>query len=206
MRGLKEVALLPSTVAPCCERCVAVRVQRTRPRGWQCCCFVITFMFVCAVMRTKWEGVWWHARTFSMTGLHTRGAGGLPRSLPNRSLCGRGPLHHYFYLSLVSEAVVGCHFVFLDRTQLHTTVGRTPLDEWVARRRDLYLTTHNTHNRQASVPPGGIRTHNLSRRAAADIRLDRAAIGTGGCHPLTMTNQPANCNLDSIVVTDRLTA
>ena len=37
---------------------------------------------------------------------------------------------------------------FLDETQRHTTVGMTPLDEWSARRRDLYLTTHNTHNRQ----------------------------------------------------------
>jgi hypothetical protein len=37
---------------------------------------------------------------------------------------------------------------FLDHTQRRTTVGRTPLDEWSARRRDLYLTTHNTHNRQ----------------------------------------------------------
>jgi len=33
----------------------------------------------------------------------------------------------------------------------HTTFGRTPLDEWWARRRDLYLTTHNTHNRQISM-------------------------------------------------------
>jgi hypothetical protein len=190
MCGLKEVALLPSTIAPCCERYVAVRVQRTRPRGWQCCCFVITFMFVCTVMRTNWEGVWWYV---SMTGLHTRGAGGLPRGLPTRSLCGRGPLHHYFYLS-VSEAVVGCHFI-LDHTQRRTTVSRTPLDEWVARYRDLYLTTHNTHNRQASMPPGGIRTHNISRRVAADLRLDRAATETGGFYSLPMTNQPANSNL-----------
>jgi len=36
---------------------------------------------------------------------------------------------------------------FLDRTQRRSTVGRTPLDEWSARRRDLYLTTPNTHNR-----------------------------------------------------------
>jgi hypothetical protein len=41
---------------------------------------------------------------------------------------------------------------FLDHTQRRSTVGRTPLDEWSARRRDLYLTTHNTHNRQASMP------------------------------------------------------
>ena len=36
---------------------------------------------------------------------------------------------------------------FLDLTQRRITVGRTPLDEWSARRRDLYLTTHNTHNK-----------------------------------------------------------
>jgi hypothetical protein len=29
----------------------------------------------------------------------------------------------------------------------HTTLGRTPLDEWSSRRRDLYLTEHNTDNR-----------------------------------------------------------
>ena len=53
----------------------------------------------------------------------------------------------------------------------HSTLGRNPLDEWPARRRDLYLTTHNTHNRQTSIPPSGIRTHNPSKRAAADPRL-----------------------------------
>jgi len=34
-----------------------------------------------------------------------------------------------------------------DHTQRRTTVGRTPLDEWPARRRDLCLTTHSTHDR-----------------------------------------------------------
>jgi hypothetical protein len=48
----------------------------------------------------------------------------------------------------------------LDHTQRHTTVGRTPLGEWSAHRRDLYLTTHNT-----------IQPHNISRRTAADLRL-----------------------------------
>ena len=43
--------------------------------------------------------------------------------------------------------------MFLDHTQRRSTVGRTPLDEWSARRRDLYLTTHDTHNRQISMPP-----------------------------------------------------
>ena len=40
-------------------------------------------------------------------------------------------------------------------TLRHTTLCRTPLDEWSARRRDLYLTTLNTHNRQTSTPPAG---------------------------------------------------
>jgi len=44
---------------------------------------------------------------------------------------------------------------FLDHTKRRNTVGRTPLDEWSARRRDLYLTTHNTHNRRTSMPPVG---------------------------------------------------
>jgi len=44
---------------------------------------------------------------------------------------------------------------FLDHTQPRTTVDRTPLDEWSARLRELYLTTHNTHNRQTSMPPVG---------------------------------------------------
>jgi hypothetical protein len=36
-----------------------------------------------------------------------------------------------------------------------TTFVRTPLDEGSARCRDLYLTTHNTHKRQTSMPPMG---------------------------------------------------
>ena len=48
----------------------------------------------------------------------------------------------------------------LHDTQRCTTVGRIPLDEWSARRRDLYLTTHSTANRQTSMPP---RTYALDR-------------------------------------------
>ena len=44
---------------------------------------------------------------------------------------------------------------FLDHTQRCTTVGRTSLDEWSPRLRDLYLTKPNTHNRQTSMPPVG---------------------------------------------------
>ena len=44
---------------------------------------------------------------------------------------------------------------FLDHTQLHTTVGRTSLDEGSARRKDIYLTTHNIHKSQTSMHPAG---------------------------------------------------
>jgi len=59
----------------------------------------------------------------------------------------------------------------LHHTQRHIIVGRTPLDEWSARRRDLYL--HNAqHSQQTNIhAPCGNRTHDLSRRAAVDLRL-----------------------------------
>ena len=66
---------------------------------------------------------------------------------------------------------------FLDHTQRRTTFGRTPLDEWLSRRRDLYLTTHNTHNRQTSKSPVGfeptVPTDNQPQG------LDRVAAGAG---------------------------
>ena len=36
-------------------------------------------------------------------------------------------------------------------SQWHTTVGRTHLDEWLARRWDLYRTRHNNHKKQTSM-------------------------------------------------------
>ena len=59
---------------------------------------------------------------------------------------------------------------FLVHTQRRIKVGKTPLDEWSACRRGLYT----RHSQQTDIhAPGGIRTHNLGRRAAADLRLIR---------------------------------
>jgi hypothetical protein len=60
---------------------------------------------------------------------------------------------------------------FLDHTQRRTADCRNPLDEWSARRKDLYLKTHNTYNRQDIHAAGGIRTHNPSKRATADPHI-----------------------------------
>ena len=68
---------------------------------------------------------------------------------------------------------------FLDHTQRRTTVGRTLLGEWSARRRDLYLTTHNTHNRQTSMPPVGFKPTISAGERPQTYALDRAATGTG---------------------------
>ena len=68
---------------------------------------------------------------------------------------------------------------FLDYNQQRTTVGRTPLDEWSARRRDLYLTTHNSHNRQTSMPPVGFEPTISAGERPQTYALDRAATGTG---------------------------
>jgi hypothetical protein len=67
---------------------------------------------------------------------------------------------------------------FLDHTQRRATVCKTPLDERSARCRDFYLTTHDTHNRQVSMSPGGIRSHDLTRRPQ-NYTLDGAATRTG---------------------------
>jgi hypothetical protein len=71
---------------------------------------------------------------------------------------------------------------FLDHTQRRTTVCGTPLEEWSARRRDLYLTTHNTHNKQASMPPVGFEPRISAGERPQTYASDRAATGIGIYH------------------------
>jgi len=71
---------------------------------------------------------------------------------------------------------------FLDHTQRLTTFGRTPLDEWSAPRRDLYLTTHNTHKRQTSMLPAGFEPTISAGERPQTYALDRAARFNVGCH------------------------
>ena len=71
------------------------------------------------------------------------------RNSPPPPPSGPGPPHYQGYMIALT----------------HTTPGRAPLDEWSARRTDLYLTTHNT------PPHVGIRTHNPGKRAGVDPRL-----------------------------------
>ena len=56
-------------------------------------------------------------------------------------------------------------------TKRRTTVVRTLLDGWSARRRNLYLTTHNTHNRQTSMPLVGFETTISADERPLDLSL-----------------------------------
>ena len=86
----------------------------------------------------------------------------------------------FFLWRCDTKRVMASSFLrFLDHTQRRTTVGRTPLDERSARRRDLYLTTHNTQNRQTSMPPVGFETTISAGERLLTYALDRAATGTG---------------------------
>ena len=69
--------------------------------------------------------------------------------------------------------------MFLDHTQRRTKIGRNPLDDGSARHIDLYLTTHNTHNRQTFMHPMGFEPTILGGERPQTYALDRAATGTG---------------------------
>jgi hypothetical protein len=85
-------------------------------------------------------------------------------------------------------------FVFLDHTQRQTTVGRTPLDEWSARRRDFYLTKHNVHNRKTFTFPVEFEPTISAGERPLTYALDRAATGYGKYIVLRiqLTGQTAN--------------
>jgi hypothetical protein len=68
---------------------------------------------------------------------------------------------------------------FLDHTERRTTVGRTPLDEWSARRKNLYLKTHKTHKRKTSMPSVGFEPAIPATERPQTHALDRAATGIG---------------------------
>ena len=96
---------------------------------------------------------------------------------------------------------------FLDHTQQRTTADRTTLDEWSARLRHLYLTTHNTHKRHPFAPVGFEPTIWAGERPQT-YALDRAATGTG--HQLVLgfyiTHNDAPQSIGLLWTSDQLVA
>jgi hypothetical protein len=64
-----------------------------------------------------------------------------------------------YFFTLTQQPNAGQDRLILEVSRSHTVThhsSRTPLDEGSACRRDLYLTTNNTHNRQTSMHPAGL--------------------------------------------------
>jgi hypothetical protein len=84
----------------------------------------------------------------------------LPRTEPPTPLCQpqTDATFSFFWRNSPQLARASSIMRFLIHTHRCTTVSRTLLDEWSARRKDLYLTTHNTHNRHPIPrrPRGGV--------------------------------------------------
>ena len=83
----------------------------------------------------------------------------------------------YFFFLVAQQLLVGQGLPLrgLTITLRRTTLGRSPLDEWSVRRRDLYLTTHNTHNRQTPMHTARFKTTVPGSERPQTHALDRAA-------------------------------
>jgi hypothetical protein len=89
-----------------------------------------------------------------------------------KALSGPGPPHYWGFAI----------------TLRHTTVGRNLRDEWSARRRDLYLTTHTTHKKQTTVPPAEFEPAIPASERPQTHTLYRAATGIGASKDYVIEN------------------
>ena len=72
------------------------------------------------------------------------------------------------YFTALYRALASSRTRLLDHTQWRATFGRNPLNEWS----ETSTWQHITLTQQTNIrAPGGIRTHDRSRRAAVDLRL-----------------------------------
>jgi hypothetical protein len=87
------------------------------------------------------------------------------------------------FFSMAQQPLVGQDLLIFkssgSHSVRHSTLGRTPLDEWSAQRWNLYLTTHNTHKRQTSMPPVGFEPTIPASDRPQNHALDRTATGIG---------------------------
>jgi hypothetical protein len=105
-----------------------------------------------------------------------------PQQSINVQLTGRNYLLAPFFFTCrrgLTGAMVSSLMRFLDHIWRRTTFGRTPLGEWSARRRDLYLTTNNTHKRKTSMPSVGFEPTISTGERPQTYAFDRADTGIG---------------------------
>jgi hypothetical protein len=118
----------------------------------------------CTIMQTDLERKW---GLFVETGKHTL--------IGIRFVATPVPMLLEYHDATAPSGPRPLHFWGFIITLRHTTLDRTPLDEWSARRREFYLTTHKNQKRQTSMTPDGLehtiwaseqlQTHALNRAA-----------------------------------------
>jgi hypothetical protein len=86
---------------------------------------------------------------------------------------------HFLYGAIASSGPGSPLHRGFTFTLRHITGGRTPLDEWSARRRDLYPTTYSTHKRQTTMSQTGFEPAFPASKWSQTHVLDRAITGIG---------------------------
>ena len=99
----------------------------------------------------------------------------------------------YFYLAHHPQWTRAPSFTrFLDNTQRRNVIGKTHLDEWLARHRYLFLTQHSKHT---SMPSVGFEPTISADERPQTYALDRAATGTSLRHVyLSTLLKDISCN------------
>jgi hypothetical protein len=85
----------------------------------------------------------------------------------------------FLYYCAIAPSRPRPHYRGFPITLRHTTPGWNPMIEWSARRKDLYLTTHKTHNRQTSMSRAGFEPTIPASERPQTRFLDRPATGIG---------------------------
>jgi hypothetical protein len=79
------------------------------------------------------------------------------------------------FFPMAQQPLLGQDLLIIEASRSHSDTPHSVRIFWTSDQLDAetppYLTTHNTHKRQISVPPGGFRTRNPNKRNAADPRL-----------------------------------
>jgi hypothetical protein len=101
----------------------------------------------------------------------------MPRRLVNNYRSCKGVF--FFHGATVPSGLRPPHCRDFTITIRHTTVGRTPMDEWSVQRRDFYLTSQNTHKWKTSMPPAGLEPTIPAWERPQIYTLHRAATGIG---------------------------
>ena len=87
-----------------------------------------------------------------------------------------------------STALMGLDLPIVEDSRSHSmwqaTLGRTPLDVWYDRRRDLYQITHNTHERQTTLHPARFESDNPRKLQTHALYRAATRIGKYRLHSL----------------------